>query len=344
MEFCPAFSPDGRLLMVGGAFDKQDSGAIFFWDVNTGKKLPPVLSAHEFVPQGLMISPDGLLLAALRRDGKMCLLSTISGDIIRVLGEADEAMWPAPAFTPDSRTLVTATKGSVQFWEVATGGEIARQPAHRDDVRELIVSANGGCLATTSWDHAILIWDLTRRATDDRPRGAMLTATEIPALWADLASPDAKKGRRAVETLIAAPGQTVPLLRERLKPATLPDAKKLAALIADLGSDDFDRRQEAEQNLHRLGEIAVPALQKSLAGNPPLEARRRIEGLLKKSNSAELSADALRGVRAVQVLEAIGSHEARALLQALADGAAASRQTQDAKASLQRLSKASRAP
>jgi hypothetical protein len=232
----------------------------------------------------------------------------------------------------------------IQFWEVATGGEIARQPAHRDDVRELIVSANGRYLATTSWDHAILIWDLAHLATDDRPRGAVLGATELPALWADLASPDAKKGRRAVETLIAAPGQAVPLLRERLKPAMTPDAKKLAALIADLGSDDFDRRLEAEQDLQRLGEIAGPALKKSLAANPPLESQRRIEGLLKKLNAAELSAEALRGVRAVQVLETIGSQEARAMLQVLADGAAAARQTEDAKASLRRLGKTASAP
>ena len=67
--------------------------------------------------------------------------------------------------------------------------------------------------------------------------------------------------------------------------------------------------------------MAAPILQKSLAANPTREARRRIEGLLNKLNSADLSAETLRGVRAVQVLEMLGSHEARKILQALADGA-----------------------
>jgi WD40 repeat protein len=338
-ERLPVFSADGRRLMTGSLRGpvEQIRSVICLWDVDTGNKLATEFSRLEFAPHGLTISPDGGLLAALRSDLKMCLFSTNSGNVIRMLGETEESMCPTPAFTPDGRLLITATKRSVQFWEVATGGEIARHPAHRDDVRELVVSANGRCLATTSWDHAILIWDLARLATDDRPRGVVLAATEFPALWSDLASPDAKKGRRAVETLIAAPQQAVPMLRERVQPATMPDAKKLVASIADLGSDDFDRRQEAEQELHRLGELATPALQKSLAANPSLEARRRIEGLLKKLKATDLTAEALRGVRVVQVLESIGTQQARAMLQVLAGGAAASRQTQDAKASLRRL-------
>ena len=345
-EFLPVFSADGRRLMVGalGVIPNQARNVICILDVDSGKKLPAEFSSSQFVPQGLSISPDGQLLAALRTDRKMCLLSTTSGAMVRGLGDADEAVWPAPAFTPDGRLLVTATKGSVLFWEVATGGEIARQPAHRDEVRELIMSANGRCLATTSWDHAILVWDMTRLATDDRPRGAVLAAVEMPVLWTGLADRDAKKGRRAVETLIAAPGQALPFLREHLKPVVSPDAKKFAAMIADLGSDEFERRQQAEQELGDLGELAAPTFQKTLAANPPLETRRRIEGLLKKLNSADLSAEALRALRAVQVLETIDSQEARVLLQTLADGAAASRQTQEAKTTLDRLKKRSATP
>ena len=345
----PAFSLDGRRILgggggLGGPVFGANAIAICVWNVDTGKKLSPVLSTSEFLPQGLTISPDGSRLAALRRDGKMCLLNLALGEMVRVLGEAEEAVWPTPAFTPDGRLLVTATKRSVQFWEVATGGEIARQPAHRDDVRELIMSANGRCLATTSWDHAILVWDMTRLTAADRPRDAVLAAAGLRAIWADLAGRDAKKGRRAVETLIAAPGQALAFLRERLKPAVSPDAKKLAAMIADLGSDEFERRQQAEQELGDLGEMAAPTLQKTLAANPPLETRRRIEGLLKKLNSADLSAEALRSLRAVQALETIGSQEAQVFLQALADGAAASRQTQDAKTSLERLRKRAATP
>ncbi len=334
------FSSDGRRLMVGGLggpFHAPES-VICLWDLVTGKRLPPEFSPSEYSPQGLTFSPDGRLLAALRSDRRMCLLSLPSGEIIRVLGEAEDDMWPAPAFTPDGRTLVTASRGLVQFWEVATGGEIARQPAHRDDVRELIMSANGRCLATTSWDHTILVWDLIRLATDDRPRDAVLAAAELPALWADLASPAAVKGRRAVETLIAAPQQAVPLLRERLKPAPMLDAKKLARWVVDLGSDVFERRQEAEEELDRLGVQAGPALRQALAGDVPLEARRRIEQLLAKlDRPAALSGEPLRMVRAVQVLEGAGDPGALRLLRKLAQGGPGALLTDEAAAAVRRL-------
>jgi hypothetical protein len=51
--------------------------------------------------------------------------------------------------------------------------------------------------------------------------------------------------------------------------------------------------------------------------------------------------DALRSVRALQVLEAIGTPEARAVLERLAQGAAEAVETHDARAALRRLARAS---
>jgi hypothetical protein len=49
--------------------------------------------------------------------------------------------------------------------------------------------------------------------------------------------------------------------------------------------------------------------------------------------------EALRSIRAVQVLEMIGTAESRDVLETLAKGAPGSRQTEDAKGSLARLEK-----
>jgi hypothetical protein len=75
-------------------------------------------------------------------------------------------------------------------------------------------------------------------------------------------------------------------------------------------------------------------LQKTLAGNPPLEVRRRVEQLLGK---LETSPRRLQKLRAVEVLEHIATPEARELLRILAKGAPEARVTQEAKASLERL-------
>ena len=346
--FPPCFTPDSkRVLMPGPANEQQPDkcSTLHLWDVASGKRMSPAIYGGKFILDCPAFSPDGRLLAMLHVDCRMAVLEMTNGEVVRTLGKTAEptvfvgdtrlTRLTAPAFSRDGRTLITAGRNRLQFWEIATGGEIALRDVHRGDIRELIVSADGRRLATTSIDHTVLIWDLNRLVTEP---GSPLPA--LDTLWKNLAEADAAKGRRAIELLAGEPTIALPLLRDRLKPAPVPDPKKLAGWIADLGSDDFDLRENAQDELARIVETASPALQKALDAKPPLEARRRIETLLKKLDpSAIPTGDALRSLRAVQVLEMIGSAEARAVLESLAKGAAGSRQTEDAKASLDRLSR-----
>jgi hypothetical protein len=74
-----------------------------------------------------------------------------------------------------------------------------------------------------------------------------------------------------------------------------------------------------------------------LAANPPLETRQRLEDLLKQMTGDVLQGERLRVYRAVEVLERIGTAEARQVLQALADGAPGAMVTKTARAALERL-------
>ena len=87
-----------------------------------------------------------------------------------------------------------------------------------------------------------------------------------------------------------------------------------------------------------MGDAAYPALRQALKDKPSLELRRSIQNLLPTSFVVR-SPVTQRQIRAVMVLEQIGDAEARRLLQRLAEGAAEARQTREAKAALQRLSK-----
>lgn len=327
--FAPLFSPDSRLLVVGTGSGDPDYDQLVAWDA-AGQHSRCVLHGERMMLNHVAFSPDSRLLAAMRSDGRLVLLNTANGATARLLGVSAEPLATPPVFTPDGRTLVTAIKDRVHIWEVASGGEIVRRTGHQDVVRELTLSADGRLLASASADRTALVWDLAHLA----PGGAAPPET----LWADLASPEAPRGRRAVEALIATPAQAVALLQKRL-PVAAPDPGKLARWLAELGSDDFDQRQEAEHALDGVGELAEAALRKALAAKPPAEARRRIENLLKKLDAPVLSAAQLRAVRGVQVLEALASAEARRLLDALAKGPAAARQTSEARAALERLAK-----
>ena len=78
-------------------------------------------------------------------------------------------------------------------------------------------------------------------------------------------------------------------------------------------------------------------LRKKLAEKPSLEVRQQIEQLLTKVE--QLTPESIRALRASEVLEHLGSPEAKQVLEMLATGAEGTRLTMEAKASLERLKK-----
>src|SRR5262249_25501949 len=154
-----------------------------------------------------------------------------------------------------------------------------------------------------------------------QPQQARLTPADLEKLWDGLTSADAKAAYQAIAALAAAPGQAVPLLSEKLKPAAAPDPKREAQLIADLDSKSFAARQKAPAALENLGELVVVPLRAALEMRPALEAAQRIEKLLEVIASQPLPPEKLRDLRAVEALEYIATPNARAVLRALSQGA-----------------------
>jgi hypothetical protein len=162
---------------------------------------------------------------------------------------------------------------------------------------------------------------------------------DLPRLWADLASANAPRAWRAGQTLSASGPLTVPFLARRLAPAR---AAGTAKLLTDLESDDFIVRENATRRLvdalKQGSHEAEFALRELMRGKPSLDAYRRAERLLHSHTTRPLkyTAEELRHIRAVAVLEQIGSREAVGLLKRLASGAPAVL-TSEARASLGRL-------
>jgi hypothetical protein len=180
---------------------------------------------------------------------------------------------------------------------------------------------------------------VTGRVAEGRPDTAKLSPRQLEDLRADLAGADAGRAHRALWTLASAPTQAIPLFRGQLRPVVAADAERVAGLLADLNSADFARRNRATKDIQKMGDGALPALHKALADRPPLEVRRRVERLLE--GLAAWSPEQLYALRAVEILECIGSPGAREVLDALAKGVPEAFLTREAQASLSRLSRRS---
>src|SRR5262249_37343488 len=116
-----------------------------------------------------------------------------------------------------------------------------------------------------------------------------------------------------------------------------PPAVPIADLIADLDSKRFTVRDRAMAELVRLEEGARAALVRALEVVRSEETRRRIEQLLARLKAFIAFSQRLQVLRAGEVLEWIGTPEARAVLRTLADGPADDDRTREARAALRRL-------
>ena len=305
-----AFTPDGKMLVSGGEDNK-----VRLWDVASGKEVR-CLTGHTRWVLTVACSPDGNTIAS--GDGAVIRLWDV--DSGKELAQLAHEGVSSVRFAPDGRTLVSGGYDkTVRLWEVSTGKERRRFLGHENMVQSVAISADGRLVASAGRDALILVWDATGHLHDGRLRGQELTAAKLEQLWSALADADAPKAYRAVWTLVASPRQALPFLAKKGRP-TPPDPdtqKRIVRLIAELDSDRFAVRERATEGLARLGEMAGPALRQALGSGVSPEARRRGEDLLKKLLRPDDQAARIQGLRVLEVLEQVGSAEARQLLEVL---------------------------
>jgi WD40 repeat protein len=290
---------------------------------------------NELFSAGPVISSDGRLLAALSRDvdsgsvglQKLHLWEVATGKTIRIHNAGG-------AFT--RRTGRSAGIDALRVWDLPSGRELLRRDGHGTNVTALALAPDGRTLVSGLSDGTVLIWDVAPALAAARP--APLDEQAVPRLWEDLADADALRAYQAIWRLAADPPKSLPLLRERLRPAAALDPVRLKQLFADLSSDRFSVRNQAYAELLKLGDLAAPALREALGKKLSLEEQRRVEQLLAASRFAS-DPELVRRLRAIQVLERIGTPEARQLLRLLAGGAAGARETEDARSALERLAR-----
>jgi hypothetical protein len=197
-------------------------------------------------------------------------------------------------------------------------------------------SPDGRLLASASADSTVLLWNVAELLKPLAPKGAF-TAKEMEALWLELGNEDAEKAGRAMEALLASPAQAISFFKVRLQPVAAVDPVLVEQWLRALNDPKFSVRDRASAELAQMGELVRSAMELKLAAKPTLEMRKRLEALLAKLDGPVTRPEMLRGLRAVEVLERIGTKEAVAILETIAAGAPDAQVTQDARAALQRL-------
>ena len=202
---------------------------------------------------------------------------------------------------------------------------------------------DGTSLVAGLGDGAILIWVVEKM----EPKLLLIRSLgkeNLESCWSGPMGQNAGKAHQAVGPFVAGAIESVPFLRSRLKPVPVADPGKIMEWIDNLNSEKFIVRQAATKELEKVDVQAIRLIQTAIQGSTSLEARRRLEQILNAISDVP-GPETVRTIRAIMALERIGFPDAQTVLRTLAGGAPGARETEEAKASLERLAqRASRMP
>lgn len=333
-----AITPDGQFAAVA-AFDSiSDRQKIEIYDTKAKQFLrgipldDPVLF--------LAFSPDGRRLVA------GCKVKSNGGEVqyVAVVYDASngrETLRIKPgannttdkhvlAFSADSRILAHVDDNvSIGIWELASGKPRATIPI-KAAIHAVAIRGDGRTVAISSAAGPVAILDATAGMSLAK------TPTDRDRLWDELAGESAVAYRAAIR-MQSEPAEAVEFLKRKLPPAAAPDLTSLTRWIDDLDAPAFAVRDRAMRELKLLGELAEPTLMRVLQETDSVEVKERIEILL--ADCPKLTPDAIRILRAIELLEWIGTPEVKAVLKKIASGAEGAKQTREAVATLSRMGK-----
>ncbi len=205
----------------------------------------------------------------------------------------------------DGRLLVKVSPTNMIFWETATGDELMRNEHALGETKIAVFSKDGRTFYTS---HASIVygWDLTGGVWATRPKP---TLEEIATAKSDFGGKPAV-ARRAIHRLAAEPVAGFAYAKSVTTPATDGDIQRYEKWIANLDAAAFADRDTASRELATAGWRAESLMQRTLKETDSPEVRQRLETLLAKPD--------VRAIRAIELLERIGTPEAIARIRELA--------------------------
>ena len=294
----------------------------------------------------LAVSPDGRLIAAGYQSGPVVVQDISAARLVCRMpvfpytsSEGFGGMGPTPkdyptalAFSADSKWIAVGTSThAVEVWEVASGQRLLHFEGHDTAVRVVQFAPDGRTLWSAGNDGLAYRWDVLPRSRAPREWGQV---------WARLTKGEPSSVPATLREIVDDPSGAASFLRKMYQPPTRRDRERIAALIQELGDEEFAVREVAEEDIFSFGLAALAPLQ-AASRDPNPERSVRVARVLRRLAPEERAAS-LRAGRIATALELAGTPEARGLLAEWSKIAPDEYLGAEAKAATERLLRSSR--
>lgn len=343
--YAVAWSPDGKKIAAAGG------AKIFLWDPQGNlirsfdlKEGPaPTFPTTKLLAFG----PDSKMLAAGGFDAVVRIFDTTVKNPTEAreqrICEGHMSAIYALAISADGRTVLTGSfDRTVRSWEAFSGKQIGLYKGHLGPVTGVGFASDGRSIYSGSADTTIFAWNVPADAKDGKLSEVTLAFQDLEKAWDALSSEETGKAHETLWRCIASSKQAVPHLTKYLH---TDDPERIKKLFKDLDSGHYPTRMGAQNELAKKGRWMEGRYDAAIANPPSLEYKRRIEVLKEKLNaqdSPSIARERLRVRRIMMMCEQVGSPDAIAALQRLADRGPEEELRDEAKASLDRLKKSPR--
>lgn len=156
---CLSFSPDGKFLVVGAAFEapKEVRNRIFLFDSETGERVQTFYGAAG-VSSDLKFSPDGKSLA-VANSTEVFLWDAASGELLRRFQPELPPAWiRLIAFSPDGSRLMASDRQMLCVWDAADGTCLETRFGLEAEPESVVLSPDGRFLAFCA-DRLLILLD-----------------------------------------------------------------------------------------------------------------------------------------------------------------------------------------
>jgi hypothetical protein len=270
-------------------------------------------------------SPDGSLLVS----GSSPFVWDVYGSKeLQLSPELSSRFFSGGFFSDDGRLFtLRSSSAKIGIIEVATL-KLIKEFDIPDYATKIAFSPDGTRMITYFRQRYPLIYDLflpelARAETPDSMKNN----------WTALRSNNPLVARQAVLQLATGGDESVKFLAARLAPRKL-NVQIVRESIAQLGHQSFRIREEASNRLVALGPACNRELRRALIHANSAEVRHRILRVLAEISPIIQSQETLQTVRAIEVLDRVGTSGAMAVLRKMSSGAPEAHETRAAKSAI----------